>query len=132
MAVNGSIVSTVTVNDGGTLKGNGTIGGGNIAAGGQVAPGNSIGTLNVDGDILFAAGSIYEVEVNAAGQSDQIRATGVATIQGGTVEVLAEPGTYRPFTEYLILEADSGVDGNAELRRHQRTCAPYAGRRTRR
>jgi outer membrane autotransporter protein len=111
LAVNGSIVSTVTVNDGGTLKGNGTIGGANITGNGVVAPGNSIGTLHVAGDVNFAAGSVYEVEANAAGQSDQILATGMATIGGGTVQVLAEAGTYRPFAEYLIIRADGGVDG---------------------
>ncbi|WP_164549776.1 autotransporter domain-containing protein [Altericroceibacterium xinjiangense] len=111
LAVNGSITSVVTVNEGGTLKGNGTIGGATVGSNGMIAPGNSIGTLRVAGDITFAANSIYEVEVNAAGESDQILATGSALLQGGTVAVLADTGAYRPFTEYLIIRADSGVSG---------------------
>ena len=111
LAVNGSIVSVVTVNNGGTLKGTGTVGGATVTSNGTLAPGNSIGTLRVVGDVTFAAGSTYEVEVNADGRSDQILATGRAIIQGGTVAVVAEAGTFRPFTEYLIIGADGGVTG---------------------
>ena len=60
---------------------------------GTLAPGNSIGTLNVNGTYTQAAGSTYQVEVNAAGQADRINVTGNATINGGTVQVLAQPGT---------------------------------------
>lgn len=111
LAVNGSIASTVVVNPGGTLKGVGSIGGATITSSGTAAPGNSIGTLNVAGDISFAAGSTYEVEVNAAGESDRIVATGEATLTGGTVQVLAADGNYAPLTEYTIITAAGGVDG---------------------
>jgi fibronectin-binding autotransporter adhesin len=114
LAVNGSIASIVTINDGGILKGTGTVGGAVVTSDGTLAPGNSIGTLNVAGDVTFAAGSVYEVEVNADGRSDQIIATGQALIEGGTVQVLAEAGTYRPFTEYVIIEAEGGVEGEFE------------------
>src|SRR3546814_11080642 len=73
---------------------------------GIIAPGNSIGTLNVAGNIGFAAGSTYEVEVNAAGEGDLIAASGAATIDGGSVKVLAGAGDYRPQTDYTILTAD--------------------------
>ena len=109
--VNGSLVSTVTVNNGGTLKGNGTIGGLNVASAGTVAPGNSIGTLNVSGNVAFAAGSTYQVEINTAGQSDKIIATGKATLSGGTVQVIAANGLYSPSTRYTILTANGGVSG---------------------
>jgi len=49
------------------------------------------------------------VEVNSAGQSDKIVVTGVATINGGTVSVLAEAGTYATSTDYTILTAGSVV-----------------------
>src|SRR3546814_18202305 len=78
---------------------------------GTIAPGNSIGTLNVAGNIGFAAGSTYEVEVNAAGEGDLIAASGAATIDGGSVKVLAGAGDYRPQTDYTILTADGGVSG---------------------
>ena len=92
--VNGSLASTVVVNAGGTLMGNGMIGGLNVSGGGIVAPGNSIGTMNVAGNLSFAPGSIYQVEANAAGQSDKIVAGGAAALNGGSVQVLAQNGTY--------------------------------------
>jgi outer membrane autotransporter protein len=107
--VNGSLASTVFVNAGGTLMGNGTIGGLNVLGGGTIAPGNSIGTLNVAGNVSFAPGSIYQVEANAAGQSDKIVAGGTAALTGGSVQVLAQNGTYARQTRYTILTASSGV-----------------------
>ena len=110
LVVNGSITSTVTL-AGGTLGGSGTLGGMSVASGGTVAPGNSIGTLNVSGNVSFASGSTYQVEVNAAGQSDRIAASGSASITGGTVQVLAENGNYAAATSYTILTASGGVTG---------------------
>ncbi|MFI4997506.1 MAG: autotransporter domain-containing protein, partial [Hyphomicrobiales bacterium] len=109
--VNGSLVSTVSVNNGGTLMGNGTIGGLAVNGGGTVAPGNSIGTLNVSGNVAFGSGSTYQVEINAAGQGDKIAATGKATLTGGTVQVLAANGLYTPALRYTILTANGGVSG---------------------
>src|SRR5262252_2608706 len=109
--VTGSLVSTVSVNQGGTLTGTGTIGGLSVGSGGVVAPGNSIGTLRVAGDVSFDEGSIYRVKANAAGQSAMISATGAASIDGGTVQVLAQSGTYARQTRYTILTASGGVDG---------------------
>ncbi|MGX1789342.1 autotransporter domain-containing protein [Bosea sp. NPDC055332] len=110
LVVNGSITGAVTLS-GGTLGGSGTIGGVSVASGGTIAPGNSIGTLNVSGNVAFAVGSTYQVEVNAAGQSDRIAASGKATITGGTVQVLAENGNYAAATNYTILTASGGVTG---------------------
>ena len=73
LSVNGSLASTVFVNSDGTLMGNGSVGGLNVVSGGTAAPGNSIGTLNVAGNVSFGPGSIYQVETNAAGQSDNPR-----------------------------------------------------------
>ena len=63
------------------------------------------------GNITFDAGSVYEVEVNAAGQSDKIAASGAATINGGTVKVLANAGNYAPQTQYTVLTAVGGRAG---------------------
>jgi outer membrane autotransporter protein len=113
LSVNGSIAnSTVTVNSGGTLGGSGTLGTTSILSGGVLAPGNSIGTLTVSGNLSFAAGSIYRVEVDAAGANDRINATGTATINGGTVDVQAGAGTYQASTQYTILNAAGGRTGN--------------------
>ena len=112
LAVNGSIVSNVTVNAGGTLGGNGSVGDTQVGDDGTLAPGNSIGRLTVDGDLNFAAGSIYEVEVNAAGQADRVDATGEVTIAStASVSVLAEEGNYAPRTDYVILTGAEGVTG---------------------
>ncbi len=109
LAVNGQLGGTLDVLAAGRLQGIGTVG--NTIVRGTIAPGNSIGTLNVAGNITFAAGSIYEVEANAAGQSDKILASGSATINGGTVQVLAGAGLYKPQTDYTILTAAGGVSG---------------------
>ena len=110
LAVNGSVASNVTVGPAGTLGGNGTICG-NWSNAGKLAPGNSIGTLNINGNFVQAAGGTYQVEANAAGQADRINATGAAAIQGGTVQVLAQPGDYANSTTYTILRATGGVSG---------------------
>lgn len=113
LAVNGWLAgSGVTVHTGAALGGNGTVGGLIVQSGGLATPGNSIGTLNVAGNVAFQAGSIYQVEVNAAGQSDRIAATGNATLSGSSVQVLAESGAYQPSTTYTVLSADGGVVGN--------------------
>ncbi|MFC6447739.1 autotransporter domain-containing protein [Shinella zoogloeoides] len=108
LSVTGSLAGAVNVAVGGRLGGNGTIG--NTTVNGVIAPGNSIGTLNV-GNITFNSGSIYEVEVNAAGQTDLINASGTATINGGSVQVLAGAGNYAPQTQYTILTAAGGRTG---------------------
>ena len=111
LAVNGTIASNVSVTSGGKLGGNGTVAGVNAGTGGIVGPGNSIGTLNVAGNVAFGPGSTYQVEANAAGQADKIVATGTATLTGGTVAVVAQPGTYARVTGYTILTANGGVSG---------------------
>ncbi|WEJ62440.1 autotransporter family protein [Thiomicrorhabdus lithotrophica] len=112
LSVNGSIAnSNTTVNTGGTLGGSGTVGNVTINNGGTFAPGNSIGTINVTGDVAFSAGSNYNVEVDAAGNSDKIIATGTATLTGATVNVQPEAGTYAATTDYTILTAAGGLGG---------------------
>src|SRR5690606_14743760 len=66
---------------------------------------------NVNGDVGFERGSVYRVEANAAGQADRIAASGRAALNGGTVQVLAESGSYKPSTAYRILTAAGGVSG---------------------
>ncbi|HES75869.1 MAG TPA: autotransporter domain-containing protein [bacterium] len=109
LSVNGVLGGLVDV-AGGKLAGTGQVGDVVLRSGSTIAPGNSIGAMNVAGNIAFAPGSIYEVEVNAAGASDLIHATGTATINGGTVEILPLPG-YAVGTTYTILTADGGVAG---------------------
>jgi autotransporter-associated beta strand protein len=110
LAVNGSIASAVTTSNGGILSGNGRVGGLTIGSGGILAPGNSIGVMNVAGNLTFAAGSVYSVEVTPTA-ADLTQVTGTVTLQGGTVQVLAANGVYNPLTRYTILTATGGVTG---------------------
>lgn len=110
LAVNGNLSnSATTVNTFGTLGGTGTVGATTIN--GTIAPGNSIGTLNINGPYVQNAGSFYNVEVNAAGQSDLINVNGTATINGGTVRVIAGVGSYNPTTVYTILTSTGARTG---------------------
>jgi len=112
--VNGTLArSAVTVLSGATLGGNGTVGFTTIQSGATIAPGNSIGTLNVNGNLVLAPGSTYEVEIAGNGASDQIAATGVATVTGSLVGVTAlDPQTsYTTGQRYTIITATGGVNG---------------------
>lgn len=110
LQVDGQIDGSVTINSGATLGGGGTVGSTLIASGGVLAPGASIGTLSVAGDLTFASGSRYEVEVAPGGSaSDLVAVTGTATLDGGTVAHIGMTGTYDPTATYTILSADGGL-----------------------
>ncbi|ALM50871.1 hypothetical protein BJB45_20660 [Halomonas huangheensis] len=112
--------SAVSVEDGAMLAGSGTIGGLRANSGATIAPGNSIGTTQVDGDVHFAPGAVYAVEVATDGRSDLIDASGAATLDGGEVQVSLENRS-NLLTEqevesllgqhYTILSASQGVSG---------------------
>lgn len=103
--------SSYLLESGATLSGAGTIAGLTVEAGGAVAPGYSPGTLTVAGNVTFAAGSVYTVDVTPSGEHDLILATGTATLQGGTVAVNATSKGYAPTSTITILHADGGVSG---------------------
>ncbi len=113
LTVNGTLAqSAFTVASGTRLSGSGTVGNLTVESGGIVAPGNSIGTLTVNGDISFDVGSIYEVEVDPAGTAaDLIAASGIATLNGGSVVHIGLDDHYRPEATYTILTAAGGVQG---------------------
>ncbi|WLG53439.1 autotransporter serine protease [Pseudomonas sp. FP1742] len=119
LAINGSLLSAVTVNDSGILGGNGSIAALTAKSGGTVAPGNSIGTLQVAGDVTFEPGSTYAVELSPT-SSDQIIAGGKAIIDGATVSLSLEniptlltTGEAKTLlgTQYNILQAAGGIEG---------------------
>ncbi|WID98664.1 autotransporter domain-containing protein [Bosea vestrisii] len=112
LVVNGALGGELDVHAGARLQGNGTVGATMIRSGATIAPGNSIGTLTVAGDIGFARGAAYEVEVSPDGtSSDLIRASGKARLSGGSVIHLGEDGNYWANQRYTILTAAQGVDG---------------------
>jgi len=110
LSVNGSIASSslTTVNAGGTLGGNGIVGN-TIINDGTLAPGNSIGTLTVQGSLVFTAASSYMVEVSPA-NADRVNVTGAATLGGATVNASFAAGTYVA-KQYTIINAIGGVSG---------------------
>ena len=105
LSVNNVFGGLWNVLSGGTLGGIGTAGDVVVASGGIVAPGNSIGTLEVVGSATFNVGSFFDVEVDAAGNEDLLLVGDTATINGGTVRVLPEAGSYAASTMYTILTA---------------------------
>ncbi|MDO7842699.1 beta strand repeat-containing protein [Sphingomonas immobilis] len=111
LLVGGTLGGTVNVGANGLLGGTGTVGTTTVA--GTLSPGRSAGTLNVNGNITFAAGSTFLVELNANGTGDRVTASGTATINGGTVRVATlDPETsYVGGTVYRFLQANGGRTG---------------------
>ena len=108
LSVNGSIASSpVFVDFGGTLGGNGTVGPTTIFAGGTLSPGNSVGTLTVNGNLVFAAASLYMVELQG-NTADRTNASGTATL-AGTVGLSHLGGKLA--RSYTILSAAAGRTG---------------------
>jgi len=106
---NNAISGDTTVEPGGTLGGCGHFG--NLGNSGTVAPGNSIGILTGGGDYTQNPGSVLEIEINDAGQRDQLNVNGAATLNGGTVDVVAESGDYTAGMSYVFLNAGGGRTG---------------------
>lgn len=86
LAVNGELFADViTVNSGGTLGGSGYIDAAvNVLKGGTLSPGNSPGTLNVVGNVGFASGSIFDVEIEATA-ADLLNVDGNVNIDPGAI-----------------------------------------------
>lgn len=114
LAAPNTVLENVSV-DNAVLSGNWRIAG-TLQAGnnGRVAPGNSIGVVTAHA-INWGAGTIYEVEVNAAAESDRVDVTGpgAADISQTALHVLPESGDgdYRLGHDYTILTAAGGVEG---------------------
>ncbi|NKC23399.1 autotransporter outer membrane beta-barrel domain-containing protein [Ochrobactrum oryzae] len=84
-----------------------------VAAGGMLAPGNSIGTLTINGNLVLESGSIYNVETDPLStDSDRVKVSGDATINGGTVAHIGFAGDYALNTKYTILQADGELSGS--------------------
>lgn len=116
-AGNGALGGSLDIRSGAMLGGSGTVGSGagsavTVASGGTLAPGNSIGTLTVDGDLVFEPGSRLAVEVNPQGAgSDRVTVTGKATLHGGSVAHVGANGNYDLRSAYTILTAGGALSG---------------------
>lgn len=96
------------VNVFGTLAGSGRVGTASVA-GGTLAPGgNGIGTLTVQGNLSFAPGSLYAVEV-APHASDRVNVAGIASLKGTVVASFAPVGTYSPRAQSIVSAAGGRV-----------------------
>ena len=83
MFVDGSLVSPVTVNSGGTLGGTGYLGGLSVKAGGQVAPGDSLGILHLSGNLALATGAGLDFDLDGFPTDDEISMpSGILTLGG--------------------------------------------------
>lgn len=111
--------NTLTVESGATLLAGGEIIASllDVRSGGVLQPGMSIGTLTVSGDVDFAAGSIYDVEVDPV-SADLLDVDGNVTIAPGArlrVTPLAAPSAFGAFgssTTYTVIASTGVVTGN--------------------
>lgn len=106
--LNGSVIGDVTIQLGGTFSGNATVNG-NIYNNGTISPGNSIGEMFTT-DLFLYPTSVYDVEINAAGQSDIINASGFAHVDGSVAVTLDGANFTTPLT-YTIISTGTGVTG---------------------
>jgi uncharacterized protein with beta-barrel porin domain len=108
--VSGTIGATTVT--GGTLMGTGTVGNTRIDAGGAFTPGNGTAgsSLNVAGNLAFASGASYVVQVDPASAS-LAKVTGTAALGGATVDAIFANGTYVA-RRYTILTAAGGISGS--------------------
>jgi autotransporter-associated beta strand protein len=104
LAVVGSIVSAVTVNNGGYLTGTGQVGAAQIDAGASLAPGTLVpGQSMTLASLAFQSGAFYLVGVNPATASFA-NVTGNATLGGATVLASFASGSYVA-KQYTIMNA---------------------------
>lgn len=106
---------SVRVGNGGFLGGVSTIGSGigsvvTIGNGGTLGPGDPIGRINIDGNLVFDAGSTFEVGLLASQPSDVATVTGTVDAAGGRVRVVTlDPETsYSNGATYRILDTTGG------------------------
>ena len=103
LLVIGSLVSPVTVNNGGTLGGTGNLTSGTVTAGGQIAPGNPLGTLHFSGGLVLSSGADMDFELDTPLTSSMITCNS-QTLGGQQFSNFAFPYTanFAPGTYYLI------------------------------
>ncbi|UVO54729.1 S-layer family protein [Sphingomonas sp. SUN039] len=102
--------SLTTVASGATLAGNGTVG--NTVVNGTLSPGiyTPTGTLTINGNLVFNAGSTFRVDVGATqAATDRVLVTGTATL-AGSVSAFAVGGVFTSGS-YTLLTANGGRTG---------------------
>nr|WP_280924072.1 autotransporter domain-containing protein [Ciceribacter sp. S153] len=107
----GTVLGAVGVYDGGILSGSGTTADLTIYSGGTLSPGPGMQTISVNGNLTFVAGSTFQVDIDAGGDSDSVDVSGAVVI-GGALELIAGTGSYTPGIDYTIITAASGITGS--------------------
>ena len=110
------ILGDVLVDHGAILAGHGTVGG-MVENHGTIAPGNSIGTITFNGNYLQQSDGTYETEVDLNDGNDLILTHGIASLNGGHVQVLAFNGNVADdecdwYYRRTIVQTDDGVFGS--------------------
>ncbi|MFB9262053.1 autotransporter domain-containing protein [Bradyrhizobium erythrophlei] len=110
LIVNGSIASSslTTVNAGAALAGTGTVGN-TFVNGGILAPGNPVGTLTVQGNLVFTAAASYLVQITGT-NSGKTLVQGTATLGGASLFTAFSGSSIA--SKYLILNATGGISGS--------------------
>jgi autotransporter-associated beta strand protein len=81
--------SGATLVNAGLLGGTGTIAGDvTVNSGGGLAPGNSIGTLTINGNLTFNAGSLNVFEVNGSTPANDSVIAGASVTYGGALKIV--------------------------------------------
>jgi outer membrane autotransporter protein len=113
----GSAPGSLVQLDAGVLAGTATVGGIAAASGTVVSPGTAaapIGTITSNGNVSFATGSRYNVNVAANGTGDRITVTGTGSVATGTTLAVTRTGT-TPLvlgTRYTVLSTTGGRTGS--------------------
>jgi autotransporter-associated beta strand protein len=122
LQVSGSIAgsSGVTVNSGGTLAGTGivtgTVSSTTINAGGTLAPGNNaVGNLVVAGNLLFANGANYLVQVTPTSAGNTFVNGSTTITPGATLTANDLGGTYNVSQSFPVLSSTGSLTGTFNL-----------------
>ncbi|MEM7210608.1 MAG: autotransporter domain-containing protein [Pseudomonadota bacterium] len=102
------------IGNGGTITGNASFGGLTMNSGSTLAPGLGLGTMSVNGNLSFNAGSSFLVDLLPDGTSDLITVTGATTISnsGTSLNAALNPTTVPAGqTSWTLINATGGVTG---------------------
>jgi outer membrane autotransporter protein len=80
-----------------------------VINGGTLSPGLSIGTITIAGNLTFVGAGNYIVEVSPTA-ADRTNVGGSANL-AGTLTLIPTGGTYAIGRQYVLLNADGGVNG---------------------
>jgi len=113
LRVNGSLITNVVINAGGTFSGISEIKkdiqnhGGNITTNnnGRFEPGNDgVGTVIIDGDYTQSSGATFAVDITPTGQSDVVSLIAGSGSLDGEIEVYIGTGNYVAGTQYTVID----------------------------